>query len=346
MFRTRFYRRVQVMSKAHVPFADAIREMRDRAFIARNGVLYAALRSIAYRLERGRSIEESLDGWLPHEERMLLAAGDRLGYAGFAAAIDQIMTMNAATKGMTMTIVTGLIEPVLMITAMYLLIDWLSGNFNKKAIAITHISPDRLTGGAYQMYAVGVFAATIWAWVLPLLVLVAVAAVLASMPYLTRPKKLRTVLDHLPPYNIYKSITAARWLLTFSTMGMAGLPYELVFRETTALARPWLRQRLVAIETLYRRGIGLGPSFLQSGYDFPNKTLIEDLIAFGDRPGLENPLMILAEEMIKTTTRTVKTIAFMMTAVGYLIVFGGMMWIMNGFDAFQSQINLIIQQSH
>ncbi len=346
MRRKTFYRRVQIMSKAHMPFSDAIKELKSRAHESKNGVMYAALSSISYRLERGRTIAESLDGWVPQEEMMLLNAGDKRGYAGFVAAIDQILTMGAATKAMMTTLVSGLVEPFIMIAAMYGLITWMAKSFNQKALALTHINPDQLTGGAHQLYAVGLYATTVWSWIIPLGVLAFIIVLFVIMPIWVTPEKVRKVVDHVPPFSIYKAIVGAKWMMAFATLGKAGIPYEEVFKETAKLSKPWLKMRLKAIELLYRRGIGLGPAFAQSGYQFPSKALVDDLLAFGDRPGFEDVLMVLAEEWVKSTTLTVKGITFALTGVGYLSVFGGMIWIMGSFNAMQSQIMAIIQQTH
>ncbi|MBN6739494.1 hypothetical protein JKG47_02890 [Acidithiobacillus sp. MC6.1] len=346
MQRKRFYRRIQIMSKAQLPFSDAVEELRNRAKESKNGVMYAALSSMAYRQGRGRSIAESLDGWVPREEMMLLNAGDKRGYSGFVTAIDQILNMGSATKAMMTTLVSGLIEPLIMIAAMYGLITWMAKSFNQKALSLTHINPNQLTGEAHQLYAVGVFATTVWSWLIPLLVLLFMGVLLVILPVWVKPEWLRKIADHVPPFSIYKAITGARWMMAFATLGKAGIPYEEIFNETKNMSKPWLRIRLAMIEHLYRRGIGMGPAFAKSGYQFPSKSLVDDLLAFGDRPGFEDVLLILAEEWVKSTTQTVKGITFALTGVGYLSVFGGMIWIMGSFNAMQSQIMAIIQQVH
>ncbi len=344
--RKAFYRRLQIMAKARMPFDAAITELRQQAFANKQGVMYAMLDSVEKRMRRGRSLDESLDGWLPKEDRMLLAAGDKQGYAGFVAAIDQILAVQDASKEMRRTLISGLTEPLVMILAMYGLIAWMSKNFNEKALTVTHIDPHQLTGLAHQLYAVGLFAVSPWAWISPLLALAFIAFLFMTMPVFTQPKALRMALDNVPPWSIYRAMTGAKWLLTFATLGRAHLPYEVIFKETASLAGPWLKERIDAISRQYARGFNLGESFKRAGYDFPSKSLVDDLVAFGGRPGFEEVLYIMAQEWIVETTRFVKAITTTLTGMGYMLVFVGMFWIMGAFNAMQNQITAIIQQIH
>ncbi|OIQ97806.1 toxin coregulated pilus biosynthesis protein E [mine drainage metagenome] len=344
--RKAFYRRIQIMAKARMPFDAAISELRAQAYSARQGVTYAMLDSVYRRMQRGRDLETALEDWLPKEDRMLLSAGDRQGYTGFIEAIDQIMEVTGATKEMIRTMVSGLAEPTVMILSMYGLIAWMAKNFNEKALAATHVSPAKLTGLAHQLYSVGIFATTFWAWLVPLIVACLIGFVMLAMPRFTKPTALRMFLDKLPPWSIYKAITGARWLLSFSTLGQARIPYEVIFRETENMAAPWLRERISAIAQKYERGFPLGEAFLRAGYDFPNKALVDDLVAFGSRPGFEEVLTVIAKEWIVETTRFVKGITVALTGVGYISVFAGMFWIMGAFNSMQVQITAIIQQAH
>jgi hypothetical protein len=73
---------------------------------------------------------------------------------------------------------------------------------------------------------------------------------------------------------------------------------------------------------------------------------VDDLVAFGGRPGFEDVLYIMAQEWIVETTRFVKAITTTLTGMGYMLVFVGMFWIMGAFNAMQNQITAIIQQVH
>jgi type II secretory pathway component PulF len=344
--RKAFYRRIQIMAKARMPFDAAIAELRNQAYSAHQGVMYAMLDSVYRRMQRGRDLETALEDWLPKEDRMMLSAGDKQGYSGFIEAIDQITSVAGATKEMMRTLVSGLTEPVVMMLAMYGLIAWMAKNFNQKALAATHVPASKLSGLAHQLYSVGIFATTFWAWLVPLLVVCLFGVLFFTMPVLTKPKALRMFLDKLPPWSIYKAITGARWLLSFSTLGQSRIPYEVIFRETESMAAPWLRERIAAIAQKYERGFTLGEAFLRAGYEFPSKSLVDDLVAFGARPGFEDVLTIIAKEWIVETTRFVKGITVALTGIGYISVFAGMFWIMGAFNSMQVQITAIIQQAH
>jgi hypothetical protein len=346
MKKKKFYLRVRVLSNAKTPFSDAIREMKKSAYKSKSGILYAALSNIDHRLGRGRSIDEALAGWIPQEERMLLSAGDKRGYTGFSEAIDQIMELNRASGEMIKAIVSGLIEPTILITGMYFLMLWMATNFNAKAIAVTHIKPSQLSGSAHQFYEMGVFASTPWAVLVPVLLAAFIGAVFYSMPRWTKPAGLRRFFDKIPPYSIYRSIVGARWMMAFATLGMANIPYEIIFFETSNLSSPWLKTKLDDIAKLYRRGLGLGQAFFKSGHNFPSKVLCEDLVFFGDRPEFEKTLLVLSDDWVKSTNILVKVLASALTAVGYMVVGFGMLWMMSAFQSMQTQLSAIVQHAH
>ncbi len=341
--KQKLYHRIRLTAKVREPFADSIDEMMRRARERRNGVMFAALRNINERLGRGRTIGEALEGWVPPEERMLLTAGDRRGYDGFAAAIDDILYLGKVTGSMVSRIVMGVLPPLAIVLAQYLLMLWMAVSFTTKALNLTHVNPSQLTGRAREFYEVGLFAQSPWAWGAPVLVVIVLSGILVSMPYWTRPAGLRRKADLVPPYSLYKAIVGSRWLLAFAAMGKAGIPYESIFEETGRMASPWLKGILGDIERLYRRGVGLGPAFVATGQNFPSRSIVDDLVSFGDRPGFEDTLMVLARDRVEQTLAISSLIAAVMTAFGYAFAAFGSFWIMMSFNAMESQIQMIIQ---
>lgn len=344
--KKKLYHRIRLTAKVREPFADSINEMMRRAREQRSGVMYAALKSISARLGRGRTIGEALTGWVPHEERMLLSAGDKRGYDGFAGAIDEILYLQDATKSMVSRTIMGILPPIGIVIAQYILMLWMALAFTQKALKLTHVSPHQLTGLAHQFYVVGIFAQSVWAWILPIVVLLLIAGVLFSMPNWTKPVALRRFMDKLPPYSLYKAIVGARWTLAFAAMGKAGIPYEIIFQETSKMSAPWLKLILRDTERLYRRGRGLGHAFSATGHGFPSKSLVDDLGAFGDRPGFEETLAVLARDRVEQTIILSGVISNILAAIGYAFAAAGSFWIMMSFNAMQTQIQTAIQSIH
>ncbi len=343
--RKRLLRRLQVMARAHLPLAESISELKERAHTSRKGIQYAALSAIDMRLRRGRSMADAFAGWIPEIEVMLMEAGHRRGYEAFAQAIEDVLALQGATTEMIGRIISGLMEPVLLLLANYGLVLWMASSFTDKVFAMLRIRPDQLTGQAHEFYMVGVFAKSFWSWLLPLVFLTLMVALFVSLP---RAKgSWRNVLDRaVPPWSIYRAIVGAGWMLSFAKLAEARYAYEEILQRTAELSAPWLRSRILAIEYWVRRGQRLGEAMRRTGNDFPSRDLVDDVATFNMRPGFEEALDILAKEWVKQTGQMVKGLAFAMTGVGWMITGFVMIWIFIAFDAMQTQIMAIARQMH
>ncbi len=341
--RKRLLRRLQVMARAHLPLAESVSELKDRAHTSRKGVMYAALSSIDLKLRRGRTMADAFNGWIPEIQIMLMEAGQRRGYEAFAQAIEDVLTLQGATSEMIGRIVSGIMEPALLLIANYILVLWMASNFTDKVFAMLRINPDQLTGQAHQFYMVGVFAKSPWAWLSPVLFGGLMVWLFMSLP---RAKGAwRKPLDRMvPPWSVYRSIVGAGWMLSFAKLAEARYAYEEILQRTAELSAPWLRSRILAIEHWVRRGQRLGDAMRRTGNDFPSRDLVDDIATFNMRPGFEEALDILAKEWVKQTGQTVKGLAFAMTGIGWIITGFVMIWIFTAFDAMQTQITAIARQ--
>lgn len=352
MFPTKkksFLRRIQIMGKAQVPFSDAITELRQRAFENHEAVMYSALKEMDTRIRRGKELSPVLKGWLKPEEIMLISAGDKRGYKGYVEAIDQVLDMGGATTEMMSALLVGIIEPVILLVSIYILMLWMSGTFTGKLLKMTHVSPDKLTGLAYQFYEMGVFSSSLWSALVPIVFILPPILITLSFSRWTgertKTTKLRDILDKIPPYSVYKAITGAQWSLSLGTLAMAGYPYEVILSEIGRLSTPWTKDKTQKIERIFRRGVTLGEAMRNTGDWFPSRSMVQDILAFGDRPGFKETLKILSEESIKDTTKMVKLMANVLRGLGYGFMFFALVWLYEAFNAISNQVQALVQAS-
>lgn len=341
-----FLRRIQIMGKAQVPFSDAIAELKKRAYENHEGILYAVLQSMDLRIRRGQPMEKVFAGWLKDEEIMLITAGDKRGFVGYVNAIDQVMTMGGATSEMQFALLMGVIEPVILLASIYVLMLWMSGSFTMQLLKMTHTSPSKLTGFALQFYEMGVFSSSVWSAIVPIVLITPIVLVTISFSrwtgVKTKTEKIRNFLDKIPPYSVYKAMTGAQWALVLSTLAVAGYPYEYILQEVAKLSRPWVKIKTLRIEKAFRRGLTLGEAMRKTGDWFPSKPMVQDIIAFGERPGFKETLKILAEESIQDTTTMVKLMANVLRGLGYLIMFLALVWLYTAFNDLSNQVQAAI----
>lgn len=338
------------MGKAQVPFSDAITELKNRAYENREGIMFAALQVMDLRVRRAQNLGQVLNGWLAPEEIMLIVAGDNRGFSGYVSAIDQVLGMGDATSEMRGALLMGVMEPIILLASIYILMLWMSTTFTGKLLSITHVSPDKLTGLAYQFYAMGQFADSIWSIVIPVVIFVPPALVWWSFPRWTGERTktvaMRKFLDKISPYSVYKKIAGAQWALALSVLAMAGIPYEVVLQELGRLSAPWVRVQTRRIERRFRKGITLGDAMRQAGDWFPSRPMVQDIMAFGERPGFKETLKVLADESIKDTTREVKIMANVLRALGYVVMFIALVWLYEAFNDLSTQIQALLTAGH
>lgn len=344
-----FFRRIQIMGKAQVPFSNAISELKKRTYENHEGVMYAALKSMDLRIRRGQDMSKVFQGWLKPEEIMLITAGDKRGFSGYVTAIEQVLNMGGATAEMQSALLMGIIEPVILLASIYLLMLWMSGKFTGKLLILTHVPPSRLTGLAHQFYEMGVFSASPWSIVLPIVVVIPFVLIWWSFSRWTGEKTkttmIRDIFDKVPPYSVYKAITGAQWALVLSTLALAGYPYEYILQQMGKLSRPWSKIKTKKIEYNFRKGITLGEAMRQAKDWYPSRSMVQDIIAFGERPGFKETLKVLSEESIKDTTRMVKIMASALRGVGYVVMFVALVWLYAAFNALTNQVQAILSAS-
>lgn len=350
MERKKFLRRFRVLVMAKLPHSDALDELRASALENKRGVMFAALDSMVQRQRRGRDLSDTFDGWFAPADIMLMEAGERRGGGPhLAAAIDEVLDMQGATKEMVAHVLAGLFEPAVMLAAIYALVTWLAGTFTGEVLTLMKLNPDSLTGSARQLYVVGVFSQSAWVWIVPLFILATLVAIFLSLPGVeikrrgvTRrlfTSRQRGSLDRLiPPWSVYAQMTSARWLLAFAKLSAAGYTHELIMERTAALASPWMRERIQAIEVAYRKGLSLGRAMKRTGYRFPADEVIEDIAVFAERPDFDAALNTIAKEWVREVTARVKALAFVLTAAGFIATTAAMIWVMDSFNALQTQV--------
>ncbi len=83
----------------------------------------------------------------------------------------------------------------------------------------------------------------------------------------------------------------------------------------------------------------------RAGGWFPSRSMVQNIMAFGERPGFKETLKVLAEETVRDTTKMVKIMANVMRGAGYFIMFIALAWLYQAFNALSLQIQTIVQAS-
>lgn len=204
-------------------------------------------------LRDGHALTDVLRGWLPEDELAIIAvnARERKDRQGFEYAC-----MLAESKGkMISSVVSNLAQPVVAIILLFIVMAMFAIRIIPNIVKGQDVSKWPWAGKA--VVALSDFVVN-QVWWLGLVLIGVIVLIGYSMPRL-RPDKpyigaLRPVLDRIPPYSIYKSLQSASFLLSLSSLLMAGSELRLAIKQLRESASPYLQFYLELMDVELRRG--------------------------------------------------------------------------------------------
>jgi len=205
------------------------------------------------------------------------------------------------------------------------------------------IDPSGWHGAARSLYLMSLWVQQWMAYaVLGLLVLLVALAL--SMSRWTG--SLRILVDQLPPYSIYRLMVGCGFLTAFSALQSAGVTVEKSLLRLSAMAQPWLRERLDGALLGVRSGLNCGEALRNAGYQFPSKEVIDDLCVYAEYKGFAEALKLLADEWME---QGVEAISLRMKVLnGFSIITLALVigWLVTGFFGIQQEIAALTRSVH
>ncbi|VFR81014.1 Type II secretion inner membrane protein (PulF) [plant metagenome] len=220
-----------------------------------------------------------------------------------------------------------LAEPVLLVALSVNLLNQIS----QKIVPIMSRSHDlsQSTGNTYIMYWLATGVQDYGIYVLSLAILF-VFWVLWSLPR-RGDTQFRMVLEHFPPWSVYKAIQGATFLLNVAIMLRSGIPLYRALELMQQFSSPWLKERVETTMFGLRQGRSLGVALANTEYDFPDKDVLPFIIVLSQQKDYEQAINTLALKWIDRTLKKVKSILstvrlFLYVSIAYLayVLFAGM----------------------
>ena len=337
--RRRLWLKLSKLIKNSVPILQGLESMYVRRvqIHGKKDPQVIALRTWIHGMNEGLRLSAVLDGWVGPVERMLISAGEASGTLE-TALISSTRVMEAR-KEISGAVFKGLAYPTILLSVAFAVLYM----FGFKVVPeFTKIVPeDRFHGLAAVLVSLSHFARN---WIF-LAAGVTVGAVILFFFSLSRwDGRLRVTLDRYPPYSVYRIVQGSTWLIGLSSMLEAGVRLENGMEQLSSMADKWLSNRIDAALRNMRSGLQLGDALNRSGYEFPDREIIDDLGVYSSLSGFDEALRILGREwltesveQIKQRMSTVFGIALLSVALLVGTMVGGMM-------NMQLQMAQIIQQ--
>lgn len=218
-------------------------------------------------MREGRRLSDVLEKWVSYDEFSLIQAGEEAGRLqdAFRRAMKLVDNKKRVMGAvMTATIYPGFLaaQGVYLMTKVADIVPKLERTSDPSTWGVEATS---LRDFAYFIIDHG---ATTLA-----LVVLALAAILLSMPYLNG--RVRFYLDRIPPWNIYRTLYGSTFLQNVGVMLNSGRQLPDVLLLMRRSASPWLRRRID--DTLHgvTLGASLGVALHRAGHEFPDKMAVK-----------------------------------------------------------------------
>lgn len=289
------------------------------------------------RLASGKSLAQSMSGWISTSEEMIIDAGEQS--ERLAQSLGDALRASGSAKRIRNTIISGMIYPLFLLL---LLCGMLYGFSTQMVPTFAEIlSPTEWTGTAATMYSVSTF---VEQWLATILVGLSagIVVVVATMPYVTGP--VRPYLDRLPPWSIFKIAQGASFMISLQGFLAAGLPVPDALRKMSRIANPYLRERVNILYASINMGRNLGEAMIESRNDFPDNAIAGEISIYAGLPDFVSSLDILATEWIDGAVARTAAAAKAINTVMLVAIAGTVGFIVLGMFELQNLITSAVQR--
>jgi type II secretory pathway component PulF len=332
--RLRIYRKIGTMIKYGIPLQRVLEMLYMQA--SSNGqkptdntavILKAWVREI----KNGHPLSIAASSWIPDNERMMIEAGEES--QSLPDSLDDLVKINQGMQKIRATVVGGIIYPII-------LLGFICGVlflFGQRVFpAFDSVHPmEKWTGLAASMAGLSNFVENYLLIVVGSMVAVFVI-ITSSFPRWTG--RLRTKFDEIPPWSIYRLVSGAGFLMSLGALISSGVQTSRSLEKINKHANPWLKERISATLHYVYSGLNVGKALKKSGYNYPDREIIEDLVVYSDLPSFSEMLDILGKEWLTDATDRVSRQTKTLNGVALLLLFGIIAWLFTGLYAIVDQI--------
>lgn len=332
--RLRLYRKIGKMLSNGLPLLKVLEELELRASHGGrkpNEAMAIVLGDWRHAVQNGGMLAEGMAGWVPESEQLIILAGEQAGR--IETALMSVAGVVQSSKKIRASILAGLAYPV-MVLAMTICYVYLFGTrviprFEQFA------NPAQWQGAARSLYVMSGFVQH-WLWLCLIAFGLFIALVGWSMPHWNG--RVRTYLDRMPPYSVYRLVVGSGFLMAFASLQASGFTVEKSLVRLGANARPWLRARID--DTLFgvKSGLNAGEAMRNAGYRFPSQEIVDDLCVYSEYGGFAEALKTIAEEWLEDGVETIFMQMRVLNGAAIIVLALVIAWLITGFFGIQQEI--------
>jgi len=286
-----------------LPIREAVESQLKIAKDTKDVISEELLKKILNSLAKGKTLSEALKEFLSDEEFLLLYNSEKNGK--LRLAIKNLLRMEKEKKEALASLKEGATQPLLVLVVTLALIYYLGVKVLPPIV--NFVGKDKLTGtGKFILYFSEFIKSPMFFGLIISFIILGVV-VFISFPYLTG--RIRVYLDNIFPYSIYREYVGITFLATLSIMVASGIPVMQALKEMVNNSSPYLKERVREFIILMSKGKSLGEAMYESGFNFPNREIVYDMLIFSKYPNVQGKVFEMVEERFKELQRNLKATA-------------------------------------
>lgn len=291
-----FLEDLSVLIADGVPANRAIEMLKD---IYKSGPKKAAI-AISQGVASGKTLAESMIGWFDINTIELIRVGEEGGM--LAEIVKNASDALSRKAGSIAAVISALLYPITVLIAGCFIMVYIN---NSIFVDFKQIKPvDTWPAIGKEL----IFFANLiqdWYWLL----IIAIIAIIAILSYML-PNYVgdyRKLLDKLPPFNIYRTLAAARFMDNLGLLIINGVVFKKALSIMQKNATPYLLTHIINMEHLLATGKDNIADVLNTDLISTNDILRLRVIA--EAKGFEHSLIRLGAYAAKKGSNTIKTTA-------------------------------------
>lgn len=274
--RTSLYKRIASFLEAKIPLTEGLLLLRNRyrkqlglgeklrqrfspGYVPKGDFRGVIINEWLERIATGERFSEAIKEWVPSNEFMLVAAGER--GKGLGPGMMDAARMSQANSQIKKTIVGNSIQPIVLVLALMAMFIL----FQRKMVPIfIKLRPvDTWPSSATRLYNISYFVDHYLLLVLGLLVAIAYGLLL-TLPRWRGVWRQR--FDAFPPWSIYRTQQASSFLIGLASLLRAGVPLnaalQMMHRNGTRYFRWHLERMMYTLSGGLNQGVALNTGLL------------------------------------------------------------------------------------
>jgi type II secretory pathway component PulF len=335
--RIRIWRKLAHLLNDGISLIESLRLIRKA--MASKSAGYAALTAWIKGIENGRNLGESVQDWVLSEEYMLIVSGESSGT--LPGSMHSIVKGMRAKSQIRAAIFGGIAYPFFLVLLAFAFL-WLLG-FKLVPAFTSAVQKDQVEWFGFAKVVINL-SDFIQTWLPSMAGVLAVLIILFFVSLPIWNSGLRTFFDRYPPFAIYRILQGATWLIGMSALIQSGVRIERALELTASSATPWAKARVLGALRGLRAGRSFGEALQETGYEFPSRDVVSDIVVYSGHKGMDEALRKIADEWLEESVEQIQSMMKVLFSVSLVFVGCTVLLTVLGVMDLQQQLSALLEQ--